>query len=337
MFDCPIFSSLEEACAAVDIEPREVRRDFTQTNTIGRGKRGRGAGRIHLFADGKGGMCFNWQSGRRALFFFDYGGRKPTRAELRRMRKEAREQRFAYERELVKRQKAVSVLAGRILAEAEFPADEHAYLRHKRLSVEHPWRGLRCISIEKAQSLIDLAALNQEDGEGQRLRGTGRLLVVPLSDEVGAVWSVQFIDEAGKKTFLKGGRKKGLIWCPAGVTGANTDGTIGIAEGVATAMSVTRLYGVPCVAAIDAGNLAPAAETMRERFPNHALAFYADRDPSGVGQEKAKNAALILQGRGAQCDVLLPPFPPEFDAAFEECTGKKPTDFNDLWVAWSAR
>ena len=332
MFDCPIFSSLEEACAAVDIEPREVRRDFTQTNTIGRGKRGRGAGRIHLFADGKGGMCFNWQSGRRALFFFDYGGRKPTRAELRRMRKEAREQRDAYERELVQRQKAVAALAEQIICAATAQADGHAYLKRKRLSPG----GLRCISGATAQALISQAAISHEDGCGQVLCNQGRYLVVPLIDATGAAWSVQLIGESGRKTFLKGGRKKGLFWCPDSVDAAS-GGVLGIAEGVATAMSVTKLYGVPCVAAIDAGNLAPAAEALRERFPNRALAFYADRDASGVGEEKAREAALMLQGRGAHCSVLLPPFTPEVDAEFVERTGQKPTDFNDFWIVWRDR
>lgn len=334
--DLPTFATLEDACACVGIEPREARRHFTATNTTGQGKRGRGAGRIMQFSDGKGGMCFNWQTGRSALFYYDYNGKRPSREELRKMQAELREQRAKYERETAERQKAVSVLAGCILAEAESTADGHEYLRRKCLEIEHPWRALRCISIAKAQELINQAAIKQEDDCGQVLRGSGRLLVVPLSDAAGAVWSVQLIDEEGKKTFLKGGRKKGLLWCPDGLPfDAGADGVIGIAEGVATAMSVTKLYGVPCVAAIDAGNLSPAAETMRKRFPNHALAFYADRDPSGVGEEKARSAALLLQGRGAQCSVLLPPFTPDFDAAFTERTGKAPTDFNDFWMMWS--
>ena len=310
--ELPIFATLEDACACVGIEPREARRHFTATNTTGHGKRGRGAGRIMQFSDGKGGMCFNWQTGRNALFFYGYNGERPSPKELRKMQAELRKQRAKYERETAERQRAVSLLAGCILAEAETPADAHEYLRRKCLEIEHPWRALRCISIAKAQELINQAAIKQEDECGQVLRGSGRLLVVPLSDAAGTVWSVQLIDEEGKKTFLKGGRKKGLLWCPDGLPfDAGVDGFIGIAEGVATAMSVTMLYSVPCVA------------------------FYADRDPSGVGEEKARDAALVLQGRGAQCSVKLPPFTPEFDAAFTERTGKAPTDFNDFWILWS--
>lgn len=100
-------------------------------------------------------------------------------------------------------------------------------------------------------------------------------------------------------------------------------------------MSVTALYAVPCVAALDAGNLLPAAESLWTRFPDHALAFYADRDQSRVGEEKAREASLLMQGRGARCDVYLPKFTAEMDEAFEKATGKLPTDFNDFWILWS--
>ena len=207
----------------------------------------------------------------------------------------------------------------------------HKYLVRKRLPQFR--NGLRCIALDKAQAFIDQAAIKQEDGEGQTLRGQGRLLVVPLTDDKGLICSVQLIDESGRKTFLKGGRKKGLLWRPRGLSfDAGIEGAIGIAEGVATAMSVSLLYGVPCVAALDAGNLLPCAETLRRQFPGHALRFYADKDASGVGEEKAKEAARTHGAQGARCVVLLPPFTAETEAAFMRRTGKAPTDFNDLWI-----
>lgn len=337
MNNFPIFATLGDACACVKIEPRDVRRHFTPTNAVGSGgKHGRGAGRIMRFSDGKGGMCFNWMTGQAALFYYDYNGRNPSREELRKMQSELRKQRAQYERETAERQKAVSLLAVSILDATESPADGHEYLSRKGLSVEHPWRGLRCISVDRAQDLINRAAIRQEDDIGQILSGSSRLLVIPLTDATGAVWSLQFIDEAGRKTFLKGGRKKGLLWCPDGLPfDAGVEGVIGVAEGVATAMSVTALYSVPCVAALDAGNLLPAAESLWTRFPDHALAFYADRDQSRVGEEKAREAALLMQGRGARCAMYLPPFTAEMDEVFEKATGKLPTDFNDFLILWS--
>ena len=336
MTDLPIFARLEDACAYVGIEPTAKRGRITRTNTVQAGKRGKRDGALVFFPDGKGGIAHNWQTGAKALFYYDYNGKKLSREEQRKIQAELRKQRAEYERMTAERQSAVAMLAKRILAEAETAADGHEYLIRKCLQIESPWRPLRCISIAKAQALIDQAQIKQDDECGQVLRGKGRLLVVPLTDSTGAVWSVQFIDETGKKIFLKGGRKKGLMWCPDGIgLDAGAAGVIGIAEGVATAMSVTKLYDVPCVAAIDAGNLSPAAESLRARFPNHVLAFYADRDPSGVGEEKAREACLRLQASGAQCLLYVPPFTPEIDAAFTRRTGKAPTDFNDFWIWWS--
>ena len=334
MSNLPIFASLEGACVCVEIEPRESRRRFTPSNMVGAGKHGRGAGRIMLFADGKGGICFNWRTGKAAIFYYDYQGKRPSRAELRKMQAEMRKQRELYEAETRARQYAVSILAAQIWDGADSPMAGHKYLVRKRLPQAR--NGLRCIALDKAQALIDQAAIEQEDGEGQTLRGQGRLLVVPLTDDKGVICSVQLIDESGRKTFLKGGRKKGLLWRPHGLSfDAGTEGAIGVAEGVATAMSVSLLYGVPCVAALDAGNLLPCAETLRRQFPNHALRFYADKDASGVGEDKAKAAARSLALQGARCAVLLPPFTEEIEAEFTRRTGKAPTDFNDYWMIWS--
>lgn len=334
MSNLPIFASLEGACVCVEIEPRESRRRFTPSNMVGAGRHGRGAGRIMLFADGKGGMCFNWRTGKAAIFYYDYQGKCPSRAELRKMQAEMRKQRALYEAETRARQYAVSILAAQIWDGADSPMAGHKYLVRKRLPQSR--NGLRSIALDKAQALIDQAAIEQEDGEGQTLRRQGRLLVVPLTDDKGVICSVQLIDESGRKTFLKGGRKKGLLWRPHGLSfDAGTEGAIGIAEGVATAMSVSLLYGVPCVAALDAGNLLPCAETLRRQFPGHALRFYADKDASGVGEEKAKAAVRALALQGARCAVLLPPFTEEIEAEFTRRMGKAPTDFNDYWMIWS--
>ena len=79
----------------------------------------------------------------------------------------------------------------------------------------------------------------------------------------------------------------------------------------------------------------PCAETLRRQFPGHALRFYADKDASGVGEDKAKAAARALALQGARCAVLLPPFTEEIEAEFTRRIGKAPTDFNDYWMIWS--
>ena len=334
MSNLPIFASPEGACVCTEIEPCARRRRIDRPASIANGKRTPGAGAIYWFADNSGGMCFNWQTGRKAIFYYDYQGKRPSRAELRKMQAEMRKQRERYEAETRARQYAVSILATQIWDGADAPMTGHKYLVRKRLPQFR--NGLRCIALDKAQAFIDQAAIKQEDGEGQTLRGQGRLLVVPLTDDKGLICSVQLIDESGRKTFLKGGRKKGMLWRPRGLSfDAGIEGAIGIAEGVATAMSVSLLYGVPCVAALDAGNLLPCAETLRRQFPGHALRFYADKDASGVGEEKAKAAVRALALQGARCAVLLPPFTEEIEAEFTRRIGKAPTDFNDYWMIWS--
>lgn len=226
----PIFATLREACACVEIEPRESRRRFTPTNTVGAGKHGRGAGRIMFFADGRGGMCFNWRTGRSALFYYNYRGERPSPEELRKARVELSKQRAKYEAETRARQYAVSRLAAQIWDGADSSMAGHKYLVRKRLPQSR--NGLRCIALDKAQALIDQAAIKQEDSEGQTLRGQGRLLVVPLTDDKGLICSVQLIDESGRKTFLKGGRKKGLLWRPRGLSfNAGAEGAIGNSRG----------------------------------------------------------------------------------------------------------
>ncbi len=341
MSNAPIFPSMEEACGFVRIEPpREVRRRFTSARSLEHGGRhGRDAGRVLMFPDGAGGMCFNWQNQLSAIFYFNYGCKKPNKETLRRLQAEARRQRQEYERQTAARQSAVALLAQRIVNAVDGYAVNHGYLCAKGLvGAAKPINRLRWISAQKAQRLIDEEAIPQEDGASQKIGSKGPLLVVPLTDAAGKVWSVQLIDETGKKTFLKGGLKKGLFWCPDGLSfDAGPEGVIGLAEGVATAMSVTVLYGVPCAAAMDAGNLLPAAESLLCRFPFHRLAFYADRDQNGVGMDKARDAALRLMGRGMLCAVNLPPFDSAMDAAFKRATGKLPSDFNDFLMLWDKR
>lgn len=213
MSNLPIFATLEQGCIGTNLKlpVRNALGVWLLADDVHGGRHGRGVGRVKKFADGKGAICWNWRTGQVALVLYDYNGRKPSREELHKMRAELRKQRAQYECETAERQKAVSLLAVRILDATESPADGHEYLSRKGLIVEHPWRDLRCISVDRAQDLINRAAIKQEDDLGQILSGSGRLLVIPLTDARGEVWSLQFIDEAGRKTFLKGGRKKGLL------------------------------------------------------------------------------------------------------------------------------
>ena len=58
------------------------------------------------------------------------------------------------------------------------------------------------------------------------------------------------------------------------------------------------------IVAFDAGNLLPVAKNIRELSPDSEIIICGDNDLSGVGQRKAKEAALAIGGK-----VLIPQIP----------------------------
>ncbi|MBD8091716.1 toprim domain-containing protein [Pseudomonas fluorescens] len=102
-----------------------------------------------------------------------------------------------------------------------------------------------------------------------------------------------------------------------------------VCEGYATGASLHMATSLTVAIAFDAGNLLPVSKAMRERFPGCPLIICRDDDwktkrPNGdawnPGEEKAKNAALIVGGQ-----VVAPVFSAERETKW--------TDFNDLHVA----
>ncbi len=147
------------------------------------------------------------------------------------------------------------------------------------------------------------------------LRVHERKLVVPMRDETGELHSLQFIDDAGGKLFLSGGRKKGCYF-PIGTP----DGEICIAEGYATAASIHEATGYVCAVAFDAGNLKPVARALRATHSDVRLIVCADDDhrrPANPGLTKAHEAAVAVGGLVAVPD-------------FGEDQPDDATDFNDL-------
>jgi phage/plasmid primase-like uncharacterized protein len=139
-------------------------------------------------------------------------------------------------------------------------SSEHPYLKHKQVGAY----GLR----------------RQDDR-----------LIIPLRDADGTLHSLEYIDGAGTKLFLSGGRTKGLfhlIGTPGGV--------LCIAEGYATAASIHEATGYAVAIACSAGNLLPVAEALRHQHPDMTLLLCGDHDESGTGQSKAKEAAEAIAG-----------------------------------------
>jgi putative DNA primase/helicase len=145
-------------------------------------------------------------------------------------------------------------------------------------------------------------------------------LVVPLRDIAGQLWSWQTIDPEGRKLFHRGGRTKGLFFTFAQPGQLEAANTILICEGWATGATLHETLALPVVAAMNAGNLLPAASALREKFPEVKLVICADDDwetPGNPGVTKAQEAACFV---GAA--VVVPLWSVE--------RGEKDTDFNDL-------
>ena len=343
MSKLPVFRTLEEACAAVGIEPagRASSSGFVSANVCG-DRHGKGDGRIKFFPNVDGGLAWNWKTGCGAVFFGGYTpGRKVPREEWLKIQKAIRAAEKERAKQEAARHDAVAALAASIMA-ASRPSSNHPYLERKRVSCV-PGAPSREIDRATCQRLIDEAEIPFLPGEErQRLpSGFDRLLLVPLRDERGRQWSLQMIacEEGHAKTFksfLKGGRIKGCFWLPEDVElDPKRPEPIAIAEGVATALAVRKLYGVPCGAAMSAGNLQAAAGALRNIFLRAEIWVMGDNDLSGTGQEAANKAAQGVPPSMA-CVCPAEELTPEQLAAFRRRTGDgagRVSDYDDYLIA----
>jgi putative DNA primase/helicase len=150
--------------------------------------------------------------------------------------------------------------------------------------------------------------------------GAGRRLVVPLQDIDGLIHSIEFIAPDGAKRFLAGGAKRGhfaVVHAGPAPLIAPT-GPILICEGWATGASLYMATGHMVIAAMDAGNLLPVAQSLHARFPQANLVLVADNDQkpdrdTNPGVDAARKAAISVDAR-----LAVP---------------KMPGDANDLFCA----
>lgn len=100
--------------------------------------------------------------------------------------------------------------------------------------------------------------------------------------------------------------------------------TLAVAEGIETAMAVTKLSGIPCWATLTAGIM----ETFIPPPGVEKVLIFADKDrpskyhPKGHGQESSRILAEALWKRGIKAGIKLPPF--------EIPDGQKGLDWLDL-------
>jgi putative DNA primase/helicase len=146
------------------------------------------------------------------------------------------------------------------------------------------------------------------------------LLVLPIRDFSGKLWSLQFVNINGKKWFLPNGAISGHF-IPIQLNTIQQGTKILLCEGFATGATLASAYPDACViAACNAGNLKPVAINIRQQLPNVTIVICADDDRlslKNIGVIKGQEAAIAVGG----C-FIKPEWP--------EGSPNTLTDFNDL-------
>lgn len=164
--------------------------------------------------------------------------------------------------------------------------------------------------------------------DGAYLGADRKTTCLPAQDVDGKVWTMQYIREDGTKRFAKDSRKTGCFHPVGGMESLKQAPVLVIAEGYATASSLTEALGFATVAAFDSGNLPSVATVLHERYPEKPVVIAGDDDRHLVekigknpGREKAEQAAQAVGG-----EVVFPLFAP----GERETVPSGFTDFNDL-------
>lgn len=221
------------------------------------------AGWARMFEDGQGGVFGDWSTGLSGIWQAEQI--KPmTPAEQEAFRRKVVEAKQKAKLEQQSRQAAAAKRAAGIWEAASPAPADHPYLKAKTVQAH----GLR----------------RHDDS-----------LAIPLRDESGTLWSLQFIGPDCKKRFLTDGKKQGCYFAIGGKPGK----ILCVAEGYATAATIHEVTGYPVAVAFDAGNLEPVAVAIRAKLPDTRLIICADDDAhkeKNTGLIDARKAALAVGG-----------------------------------------
>lgn len=202
-----------------------------------------------------------------------------------------------------------------LLRQAKPLQQPHAYLERKHL---HKYGTYPLLEIDR-QTLLrfyDDPSINYLEGD--------RLLLVPLRTVNEELCSAQLIGENGQKRFIKGQSQRKSFFVTKKLEASSV---IGIAEGVATALSITQIEGFPVVAAMSCTRFRTIVPMIKNYYPKAKIIVLSD---SGRGEEEAR---LVAQANGV-CFVS-PNFSDAQIAVFQKITGTTdvPTDFNDYFIS----
>lgn len=240
-----LHAAMSEACAAVQIVPPRATRpgQWVQCPVVGKGAANK-SGRVLVFDDSRGGVCWNWSTGQQQRFStIGLAGRDEVKAPPR---DPEAERRAEHER------REVAEACARIVKACV--AAQHPYLVRKGFPKEEG------LTIADPRPLMPKGKLG--DAMAAALpEGDGPLLVIPGRVD-GRITTLQFITPDGAKKNALRGAMSGAAHRIA--TGRET----WVCEGIATALSVRdalRLLGRPAtvLCAFAASNVAKVATATR--------------------------------------------------------------------------
>lgn len=243
--------------------------------------------------------------------------------------------------QLAQQQKVASAL-NKLLLVAPLADANHPYLRTKQVRPGN----LRIVPPHTDDLPEDaMIKIGQDPQQSKQLRDefpdsivlTAGDLLLSLQDIDGQIWSGQTIQSSGAKYFLPGSKKEssfhvvgdkkhGVGDSGHGVGAMSHVSAIVIAEGYATADTLSQALGYPTISAFDSGNLLKVAQDIRYKYPDKPIVIAGDDDRhleitngKNTGREKALEAAKLVNGT-----AVFPTFAPQ-----EQAT-QKLSDFNDL-------
>ena len=253
---------LKDAMLGVGLKPPDVLHldgKLHRFNSGTKGEKGHDKpGWYIIFNDGiPAGRFGCWRSGVELTWKADIGRSLTVAEEMAQSRRlsEAKAQRDA---EKLKTREVAANTVDLIWSQAGAASPEHPYLQRKVIKTH-----------------------------GARITGDGRLMV-PLYNENGELSSIQYIAADGDKKYHPGGQTGSMFWMLGTLDDADT---LYIAEGFATAATISETTGKPCAVAYSASNLVPVTGILKAANPTLDICIVADNDASGVGQRYAEQAS----------------------------------------------
>jgi len=246
---------------------------------------------LHINDDGTAGGAFgSWRDGTTEKWFSGSNGASLNRDKKIELYEKIKKTKKEGEQKQKQLYEATSKKAETFWKKASTPDPDHRYLKTKKI----------------------LAGGIKQSGEK---------LIVPLQDETGKIWSLQYIDPDGNKKFLPDGKTKG---CFAIIGDLNSSSSVYICEGFATGATISMATKTPVVVAFNTGNLEATCQIIKNQFPYKSITVAADNDletKKKTGKNPGKEAGLKA-AKAIKADITICPVNSDFNDLYCNCNSE---------------